>query len=130
MKIVRAWEEPGVTVPAPYARHIKVLFAPDRGDVKDLTFSFALIYPESCTDMHTHDRPELIFIVNGRGKSICNGTEYSVEPDTILWIEAGEEHQMINTGNDTLKLATVFIPPYTAEANYSRCMKAAEAASN
>jgi oxalate decarboxylase/phosphoglucose isomerase-like protein (cupin superfamily) len=37
-------------------------------------------------------------------------------------------HQMINTGPETLKLATVFVPGYTAEFNYNRCLEAAEAA--
>ena len=35
---------------------------------------------------------------------------------------------MVNTGYETLKLATVFVPGYTAEENYARCMEAAKAA--
>jgi oxalate decarboxylase/phosphoglucose isomerase-like protein (cupin superfamily) len=35
-------------------------------------------------------------------------------------------HQMINTGPETLKLATVFVPGYTAEFNYNRCLEAAK----
>lgn len=128
MKISRAWEEQGVTIPAPYNRTIKVLFAPDKEGVKEITFSHALIHANSSTDAHTHDRPELIIIVSGRGKAVCNGVETPVEPDMALWVEAGEEHQMINTGYETLKLATVFLPAYTAEENYSRCMEAAKAA--
>jgi mannose-6-phosphate isomerase-like protein (cupin superfamily) len=45
-----------------------------------------------------------------------------------LWVPAGEPHQMINTGSEPLKLATVFVPAYTAEENYARCLKAAAAA--
>ncbi|WP_102412701.1 cupin domain-containing protein [Beduinella massiliensis] len=128
MKIMNAWEEPGVTVAAPYQRNIKVLFAPDRNDVPELTFSHAIIYPHQQTDYHRHDRPELIYVVSGRGVSLCEGAETPVQADTALWIEAGEMHQMINLGDETMKLATVFIPAYTAEENYARCCKAAEAA--
>ncbi|KUO67817.1 MAG: hypothetical protein APF77_12285 [Clostridia bacterium BRH_c25] len=127
MKISRAWEEQGVTIPAPFNRTIKVLFAPDKEGVKEITFSHALIHANSSTDAHTHDRPELIIIVSGRGIAVCNGVKTPVETDVALWIEAGEEHQMINTGYETLKLATVFLPAYTAEENYSRCMEAAKA---
>ena len=125
MKVVKAWEEEGVKVPAPYARTIKVLLAPDRQDVDELTFSFALIDPGGGTDYHTHDRPELIYVVSGRGVSIGEGESCDVQADMILWVPAGEGHQMKNTGAETLKLATVFVPAYTAEANYRRCLSAA-----
>lgn len=126
MKLVRTWEEKGVTVPAPYARNIKVFFAPDKEGVEELTFTHALIYPESQTDYHTHDRGELIYIVSGRGIAVCEGVETPIEPDVALWIPAGEKHQMKNTGNETLKLATVFVPAYNAADNYKRCLDAAK----
>ncbi len=126
MEIARAWEEKGVTIPAPYARTIKMLFAPDKGGVTPISFSFALIDPFSQTDEHTHDRPELIYIVSGRGQAICNGEVTEVQADTVLWVETGEKHQMKNTGPETLKLATVFVPGYTAEFNYNRCLEAAK----
>ena len=53
MEIVRAWEEQGVKIPAPYSRTIKMLFAPDKGDVAEISFSFALIDPLGKTDYHT-----------------------------------------------------------------------------
>jgi mannose-6-phosphate isomerase-like protein (cupin superfamily) len=126
MEIVRIWEEEGVTVPKPYNRHLKVLLAPDKKNVHEISFNQALIYPHSKTDYHTHDRPELILIVTGRGISVCDGVETPIEPETALWIRKGEMHQIINTGEDTMKLATVFIPPYTSEELYGTCMKAAE----
>jgi mannose-6-phosphate isomerase-like protein (cupin superfamily) len=126
MEIARAWEEKGVTIPAPYARTIKMVFAPDKGGVKDLSFSFALIDPFSQTDEHAHDRPELIYVVSGRGQAICEGQVSEVQADTVLWVLAGEKHQMKNTSPETLKLATVFVPGYTAEYNYNRCLEAAK----
>jgi mannose-6-phosphate isomerase-like protein (cupin superfamily) len=126
MKIVKAWEEEGVTIPAPFQRNIKVLFAPDKEGVAELTFSHAIIYPHQQTDYHKHDRPELIYVVTGRGVSICDGVEIPVGADVVMWVEAGEMHQMINKGDETMKLATVFIPGYTAAENYKRCLDAAE----
>ncbi len=129
MEIVKAWEEEGVKIFPPYARTIKVLFAPDKHNVNELTFSFALIEPHSMTDDHIHDRPELIYIVSGRGVSICDDIEYEIQPDVILWVRAGEKHQIKNTGDEILKLATVFTPAYTAEFNYNRCLQAAQISS-
>ncbi len=126
MEIVKAWEEEGVKVGAPFARTIKVLFAPDRHDVNELTFTFALIEPHSMTDYHTHDRPELIYVVSGKGESVCEGNACEIQPDVILWVRAGEKHQIKNTGDEILKLATVFTPAITAEFNYNRCLTAAK----
>ena len=128
MEIARAWEETGVKIPAPYARTIKMLFAPDKGDVSELSFSFALIDPGGKTDFHAHDRPELIYIVSGRGLAVSEEGEVEVQGDMVLYARAGEKHQMVNTGAETLKLATVFVPGYTAEFNYRRCLDAARAA--
>jgi len=126
VEIVNAWEEKGVKIPAPYSRTIKVLFAPDKGGVEELTFSFALIDPGGQTDHHAHDRPELIYVVSGRGVVLCEGRSYPVQSDVVLWVRAEEKHQVKNTSAETLKLATVFVPAYTAEANYKRCLDAAK----
>ena len=79
MEIARAWEEEGVKIPAPYSRTIKMIFAPDKRNVEEISFSFALIDPGSQTDYHTHDRPELIYVVSGRGISKCEGEEIEVQ---------------------------------------------------
>ena len=126
MKLVKAWEEKGVEVPEPYRRRVKVLFAPDKEGIQELTFSHAIIPPGSKTDYHAHDRPELIYIVSGEGICICEGKEIPVTGDMVMWVLAGEKHQFINTGYIPLKLATVFIPPYTASENYKRCLEASK----
>jgi mannose-6-phosphate isomerase-like protein (cupin superfamily) len=126
LKIVKASEEKGVEIPAPFQRQIKVLFAPDKEGVEELTFSHAILPPQGRTDYHVHDRPELIYIVSGSGICIHEGEETIVMEDTALWVPKGEHHQMINTGDVPLKLATVFIPAYTASQNYKRCLDAAK----
>jgi mannose-6-phosphate isomerase-like protein (cupin superfamily) len=128
MVIVRAWEETGVEIPAPYARHIKVLFAPDKGGVSELMFTQAILPPSGLTDSHTHDRGELIYVVSGEGICVNSSGETPITADVAMWVPAGEAHQIINTGYQPLKLATVFVPPYTAEQNYNRCLDAARAA--
>lgn len=129
MEIVKAWEEEGVKVPAPYSRTIKVLMAPDKRNVEGLTFSFALIDPGGQTDYHAHDRPELIYVVSGRGVYVSDGETFEVQGDVVIWASAGEKHQMKNTGAETLKLATVFVPAYKAEYLLGNILAAAEAAS-
>jgi len=53
MKLVKAWEEKGVEIPAPYRRQIKVIFAPDKEGVEELTFSHAILPPRPAgTDLY------------------------------------------------------------------------------
>jgi mannose-6-phosphate isomerase-like protein (cupin superfamily) len=127
LKLVKAWEENGVEIPSPYRRQIKVLFAPDKEGVEELTFSHAILPPSGRTDYHVHDRPELIYVVSGTGICVHEGEETIVQEDVALWVPKGEYHQLINTGDVPLKLATVFVPAYTANQNYKRCLDAAQA---
>ena len=126
MKIVKAWEEKGVEIPAPFRRQIKVIFAPDKEGVKELLFSHAILPPGGLTDYHTHDRPELIYVVSGHGVCLHDGQETPIQEDVALWVPAGEKHQMINKGDAPLKLATVFVPGFPANDNYKRCLDAAK----
>lgn len=125
MKIVKAWEEAGIEIPSPYRRQIKVLFAPDKEGVDELTFSHAILPVGGQTDYHLHDRPELIYVVSGNGICVHEGTKTPIQEDVVLWVPAGESHQIVNSGETPLKLATVFVPPYKAAENYKRCLDAA-----
>jgi len=126
MSVVKAYQEKGVKVSAPYERIIKVLLAPDCRNVPEITFSHVFIYPYSQTDLHTHDRPELIYVVSGRGKAILGEEKVTLEPDVVMWILPGIKHQVKNLGDDMLKLATLFIPAYTAKELIDGILAAAE----
>jgi len=127
MKLVKAWEEPGVEIPAPYSRRIKVLFAPDKEEVEELTLSHVILPPKGRTDYHAHDRPEMIYVAEGEGICVHEGEETRIVPDVAMWVPAGEKHQLINTAASDLKIITVFVPAYHAKQNYERCLKAAQA---
>ncbi len=129
MEVVKASEEPGIQVPPPYARSIKVLFAPDRRGVEELMFSVVLIDAGSQTDFHVHDRPELIYVISGSVVCLCGADEVPITAETALYVRPGEWHQLRATTDDALRLATAFVPPYTAEENYERCLAAARVGS-
>jgi mannose-6-phosphate isomerase-like protein (cupin superfamily) len=61
----------------------------------------------------------------GRGVSVCDGEETPLQPDMALWVLPGEKHQLINTGHETLKLVTFFIPAYTEKELVGGIMSAA-----
>jgi mannose-6-phosphate isomerase-like protein (cupin superfamily) len=126
MKLVKAWEESGVQIPPPFSRRIKVLFAPDKEGVEELTLSHVILPPNGRTDAHAHDRPELIYVAAGEGVCVNEGEETRIVPDMALWVPAGEKHQLINPTAADLKIITVFVPAYPAQQNYARCLNAAQ----
>lgn len=128
MEIIKCWEEPGELIKEPFKRHIKLFYGPDKRNIPELNFTQAIIYPGNGTDYHLHDRPELIYVVHGKGTAICEGEEFPIETDCVFWVPTGMMHQVNNTGDETLKLATIFIPGYTREEHITRIRKAAEAA--
>jgi mannose-6-phosphate isomerase-like protein (cupin superfamily) len=48
----------------------------------------------------------------GTGKAIVNGEEYDVEDGDSVIIPAGSNHNIINTGEEDLKLYTIYAPPH------------------
>jgi len=47
---------------------------------------------------------------SGVGKSIIDGVEYPVSDGMAILVPAGAEHNIINTGDKSLKLYTVYAP--------------------
>ena len=72
MKIKNIKDEKGVVVPKPFNREVKVVFGPDRDEVKDLNLICAIIPSGSSTDKRDRDRTELVFIIEGEGEFFCN----------------------------------------------------------
>ena len=130
MRIVRVSKQKAITVPEPFKRDIKPIFGPDeeQGGIKELSFSHCLIYPNSQSDYHIDEKPELIYVVSGKGLAICDGKETEIETDDVMWVPAGERHQMKNTGNEMLKLATAYVPGVSLKGIFRKRLEAAAAA--
>ena len=126
MKVVKSWEREEVTINEPYKRTLKVLFAPDKENVEELTFTLVLLHPHSQTDYHMHDRPELMYIISGEGLMIGKDTTYEMRPDMAFWVPKNEMHQMKNTNDYEMKFVSAFIPAFSAHDIYQRCIEAAK----
>jgi len=65
--------------------------------------------------------------LSGEGVMKVEGQDYPIAPNTAYWVLKDEMHQMINTTDTDMIFVTVFVPGYTAEENYKRCLDAAAA---
>lgn len=54
---------------------------------------------------------QILFFVSGRGRALVNGEEQPVQKNSVVFVPAGTKHNFINSGDDELKLFTVYSPP-------------------
>lgn len=52
-----------------------------------------------------------LIITEGRGVAIINGRKTALKAGSIVLIEAGDTHEIRNTGKGLLKTVSIYIPP-------------------
>ena len=59
--------------------------------------------PEASIGLHRHESSsEIIFILSGKGKSVCDGVEEILSAGDCHYCPKGSEHCLINVGNEDL----------------------------
>ena len=74
-----------------------------------------------------HDLDQFIRIEKGKGKAVLDGVEHEIEDDFAVVIPAGANHNIINTGDEEMKLYTVYSPPEHREGVVNATKEEAEA---
>lgn len=57
-----------------------------------------------------HEVDQLLYIVKGEGKTVLDGDGSKIEEGTVVCVPAGVRHNVVNTGDEPLKLFTVYAP--------------------
>jgi mannose-6-phosphate isomerase-like protein (cupin superfamily) len=52
-----------------------------------------------------------LFVVSGAGVAVVDGRRVDLDAGTLLLIEAGETHEIINEGAEPLMTVNVYAPP-------------------
>jgi mannose-6-phosphate isomerase-like protein (cupin superfamily) len=52
-----------------------------------------------------------LVVTEGSGAAIINGRKLQLKPGTIVLIEAGDRHEIRNTGRSLLKTVNIYLPP-------------------
>lgn len=58
-----------------------------------------------------HELDQFIRFEAGNGVALLNGEEHAVEDGSAVVIPAGVNHNVINTGDEPLKLYSIYSPP-------------------
>lgn len=116
----------GVKVPMPNERVLKVMASPELGAGSDLTVLISIISPGGGTGLHTHSVDEYMYVATGRGQSICEGEIEEVIPDSLIFAPKDIEHEIKNTGDETLKLFCVYVPALKPAGYFEQAVAAAK----
>ena len=69
---------------------------------------------------------QVLFFVEGEGEEILNGESKKVEEHDVVFVSAGTRHNFKNTGDEDLKLFTVYAPPEHPDGTTHKTKKDAE----
>lgn len=70
------------------------------------------LQPGEDIGMEVHPNVDQFFRVEeGSGKVVIDGEESEIKDGTAIVVPAGAEHNVINTGDEILKLYTIYSPP-------------------
>lgn len=69
------------------------------------------IQPGDEIGMEVHELDQFIRIESGKGKAVLDDAEHEIEDDFAIVIPAGMKHNVINTGDEELKLYSIYSPP-------------------
>jgi mannose-6-phosphate isomerase-like protein (cupin superfamily) len=52
-----------------------------------------------------------VYVLTGSGKAVVGGLDVKLAPGTLVLVEAGEPHELDNTGGEPMVLLNVYSPP-------------------
>jgi mannose-6-phosphate isomerase-like protein (cupin superfamily) len=90
-------------------RGFKVLAGTERSEVATMV----LVPGQSTGGPHnTHEKSDQwVLVLSGRGRATIGGVPQELAPWDLLLIEAGEPHQIDNTGEKPLRTLNFYAPP-------------------
>jgi mannose-6-phosphate isomerase-like protein (cupin superfamily) len=81
-----------------------------------------MVLPPGDSEGDAHNRhrgaDQWLFVVAGTGVAIVDGRRHALKTGSLLLIEHGEKHEILNTGRGLLRTLNFYVPPgYTRGGN-------------
>jgi len=116
VKSVREQDVSGDRIGPPHQRVIRHLVAPWTMGSEHLWFGTSSVDPGFTSNAHAHDEQEEVFYcVSGQGRIRVGDEEGTLEPGVTVYVPPGAVHQLINDGDQILKVASAVAPPFVPE---------------
>ena len=59
-----------------------------------------------------HDVDQFLRVEKGNGEAVLDNTPHEVGDGSVIVVPAGTQHNIINSGSDSMKLYTLYMPPH------------------
>lgn len=124
MSVFDIWEIPGFETSEPCKRILRLVTSPETTGTRELSLILAIIPPKSTTCLHSHsESSEWMYIISGKGECILNNNKLTIGPDMLIYAPKGVEHEIKNTGDETMKILAIFIPPLSPSGSYKELIE-------
>jgi mannose-6-phosphate isomerase-like protein (cupin superfamily) len=74
-----------------------------------------MVLPPGKSEGNAHNRhrgaDQWLFVLSGSGVATVNKRKHALKAGTLLLIERGDEHEILNTGRSLLKTLDFYVPP-------------------
>lgn len=70
------------------------------------------LLPQEEIGEEIHDVDQFIRVEKGSGIALLNDVSHEITDGTAIVIPAGTKHNIINTGNENMKLYSLYTPPH------------------
>jgi len=113
MIIAKSREAKGFMTPSPHKRELRVLISPSlQGEVEGLAVGMTILPPGESSSFHSHEKEcETWIVVAGYGEVRVGDERQAVEPETVIFLKPHIKHQIINTGQTSLRMFWIYTPP-------------------
>ena len=118
----------------PYIADLKHL-AKDNENFRQVVFTaehsqlvLMSLLPGEDIGLEVHDVDQLLYAVHGEGQAVLDGAEHDFAKGIVVCVPAGVQHNILNTGDEPLRLFTIYAPPQHAPGTVQHDRAEAEAA--
>lgn len=113
MKVIKFSDAAEFHHPEMLLRRVRIYATPSVTGTKNMSVGLAVMGPGVRVPLHKHDCcDEAMFVIHGEGKFFTRDGEFKVEPYTLVYAPAGEEHGFENTSTcQTFEFVFIYSPP-------------------
>jgi len=116
MNVIREQDVEGDRIGPPHQRVIRHLVTPENMGARHLWLGTSTVDPGFTSNAHAHeDQEEIFYCVSGKGRIKVDDEEAPLEPGVTVYVPPKAVHQLINDGDEKLKVVSAVAPPFILE---------------
>ena len=104
MKVVKSKDVEKLKVEMDGAKDVEIRWLISKEDgAPNFAMRMFEVQPGGYTPLHTHPHEHEVYILEGKGIFVCEGSEYEFGPEHVIFAPPAKEHQFKNTGDSVLR---------------------------